>query len=44
MITFMNGLLAIMTTKIFMCFFGIAAVTASGLLIDHATCYRRDSY
>ena len=41
MITFMYGICAILTSDIFLHFYGIAAVVASGLLIDQATHYRK---
>ena len=41
MITFMYGICAVLTSDIFLHFYGIAAVVASGLLIDQATHYRK---
>ena len=34
MITFMNGILSVMTSSLFVHLIGLGAVTASGLLID----------
>lgn len=40
MITFMHGILEILTSNLFLHFWGLGFVTASGLLLDFIFCYR----